>query len=71
MQVPATELAKERLARGITQRDLARMLSVSPATLSSIENGWRAPWPKLRADCARILGTPEEKLFPPDESLRR
>lgn len=71
MQVPATRLAEERIARGITQRDLARMLGVSPATLSSIENAWRAPWPKLRADCARILGIPEAKLFPPNEAVRR
>jgi len=70
-RAPVTELARVRRVHGILQRELARALGVSPATLSGVENGWRAPWPRLRADCARIFDVSEEALFPPDERLRR
>jgi transcriptional regulator with XRE-family HTH domain len=68
--VPATALARWRIRAGVTQRELARQLGIHPSTLSSVENAWRPAWPKLREDCARILGYPELVLFPPDERVR-
>jgi DNA-binding XRE family transcriptional regulator len=67
VRVPATELARQRTAAGLTQRELAQRLGVAGGTLSAIENGWRIPWPKLRADCARLLGIDEDILFPAEE----
>jgi transcriptional regulator with XRE-family HTH domain len=63
MRYPGSELAKAREARGIRQKDLARFLGITPTSLSSVENGWVAPWPRLRRDAARILGCSEEGLF--------
>jgi transcriptional regulator with XRE-family HTH domain len=70
VRIPATALAKARIARRLSQRELARQLGVSPSTLSAVENGWQAPWPKLRADCARALKCGERELFPPGEARR-
>ena len=63
MRFPGSELAKAREARGIKQKDLARLLGISATSLSSVENGWVAPWPRLRRDAARILGCTERDLF--------
>jgi transcriptional regulator with XRE-family HTH domain len=63
MRYPGTELAKVREAQGIKQKDLARMLGITAASLSSVENGWAAPWPRLRRDAARVLGCTEFDLF--------
>lgn len=67
MQVQATRLARERVRRGIQQKEFAALLGLSPSTLSTVENGHRAPWPKLRADAARLLGLDEDELFPLDD----
>jgi len=66
-----TELARLRVEKGIQQRELAALLGLRPTTLSAVENGWRVAWPKLRRDCARLLGCTEAELFPPGETLRR
>jgi transcriptional regulator with XRE-family HTH domain len=71
MYVPATELARRRQQRGLSQRELARRLGIAASTLSSVENSWRPSWPRLRDDCARILDYPQEMLFPPGEAVRR
>jgi transcriptional regulator with XRE-family HTH domain len=67
MRVPATELARVREARALSQKQLAELLGISPSTLSSVENGHSRPWPKLRRECAQILGLSEETLFPEKE----
>ena len=67
MQISATCLARERVKRGIKQFEFAALLGLSPSTLSTVENGHRAPWPKLRTDAARLLGLHEDELFPPGE----
>jgi transcriptional regulator with XRE-family HTH domain len=63
VRFPGSELAKAREARGIKQKDLARLLGITPTSLSSVENGWVAPWPRLRREAARILGCTEDDLF--------
>jgi transcriptional regulator with XRE-family HTH domain len=70
MRVPGTELARMRVARGLQQKELATLLGVKPSTLSSVENAHRAPWPRLRRECARLLGVEECELFPEGESVR-
>jgi hypothetical protein len=51
--------------------ELARHLEVHPSTLSNVENAWRLAWPKLKKDCTRVLGFPENVLFPANEVVRR
>jgi transcriptional regulator with XRE-family HTH domain len=67
VHVAVTELARQRRARGLTQRELAALVGVKPPTLSAVENGWQSPWPKLRAACAAVLDVAEDDLFPRDE----
>lgn len=62
-----------RVARGLTLRGMARLLNVSPAYLSQVENG-KLPSPSHDriADMAKTLGVPPHRLFalaskiPPD-----
>jgi transcriptional regulator with XRE-family HTH domain len=58
-----TPLATERVARGLTQEQFARLLGVARSTLSSVENGHVQAWPRLRADAAQLLGITSEVLF--------
>lgn len=67
MRFAASALAKVREERGMKQKELAGLLGISPTTLSSVENGWVAPWPRLRRDAARLLGCSEESLFGTDD----
>lgn len=60
-------LARERIAQGLTQEQLAARLGIARSTLSSVENGHVKPWPRLRADAAEVLGVTSETLF--DDSL--
>jgi DNA-binding XRE family transcriptional regulator len=69
---PETALARWRIRAGLTtQMELARHLEVHPSTLSNVENAWRLAWPKLKKDCTRVLGFPENVLFPANEVVRR
>lgn len=67
MRYPGTALARVREAQHMKQKDLAMLLGIKPTTLPSVENGWVAPWPKLRKDAARVLGCTQEELFGPDD----
>ena len=71
MRFPASALARVREERGMKQKELAGLLGLSPTTLSSVENGWVAPWPRLRRDASRLLGCPEEALFGTDDPTPR
>lgn len=68
-------LVRERRTRqGLSQVKLARLAECSESILSDVELGKRQAWPKLRAALARVLGIPEEELFPKvsqDEALGR
>jgi transcriptional regulator with XRE-family HTH domain len=67
MRIAITELARARIAAGLSQKDLAARVGIAQGTLSAVENGWRVAWPKLRAACAAELGIPEDTLFPQHE----
>lgn len=57
-------LRQVRLSQGLSLRGLARLLEVSPATLSAVERGRRAMTPQRLARAAELLGTPVEDLLP-------
>lgn len=61
-----------RLRQGLSLRGLARLLEISPATLSAVENGRRSLAPAPLARAAELLGTSADELQPPprDEPLR-
>lgn len=63
MCVEASELARQRKARGLTRKKFAELLGIAPSSLGLVENGHVRPWPKLRADAARLLGVGEGELF--------
>ncbi len=62
-RIATTSLARTRIARGLTQKELAAILGIARTTLSNVENGHVRPWPRLRINAARVLGVPEEDLF--------
>jgi transcriptional regulator with XRE-family HTH domain len=57
-------LRKVRQTRGISMSRLARQVGIAESALCEIELGKRLPWPKARADLARVLGVEEVILFP-------
>ncbi len=57
-------LRQRRLALGLSQTKVARLANLPEPTLSDLELGKRQPWHKARADLAKVLGVPEEELFP-------
>lgn len=70
MRIANSELARTRAARGLTQKELGRLIGVTASTISSVENGNVRSWPKLRAACSQVLGVPAEDLFPrPEQRL--
>lgn len=64
---PGARLREVRLERGLSLRALARLLDVSPATLSAVENGRRGMPPARLARAAELLETPVDDLLPPPE----
>lgn len=61
---PGEALRAARLARGMSLRSLARLLDVSPATLSAVENGRRDMTPTRAAVAAPLLGVRTADLLP-------
>ena len=53
-----------RERRKMSQSKLARTVGVAEPTLSQVERGQRAPWPKLRRELADVLEIAECDLFP-------
>lgn len=64
-RAPGERLREVRLERGMSLRGLARLLEVSPATLSAVEHGRRSMPPARLARAAELLQTPPEELVPP------
>ncbi|MEX0761951.1 MAG: helix-turn-helix transcriptional regulator [Dehalococcoidia bacterium] len=63
-------LADTRRAFGLTQGELARAVSVSRQTISSIEQGNYNPSASLALKLSVLLGVPMESLFSlPDTAL--
>ena len=52
-----------RLARGLSQLELAAAVSVSRQTINSIENGRYIPSLPLALALARFFGSPVEEIF--------
>jgi len=64
-RLPGQALRRARLERGLSLRGLARLLDVSPATLSVVENGRRDMTPARAAKAAQLLGSRVQDLLPP------
>jgi len=60
-------LQRRRVARGISQDELAAELGVSRQTVSSMENRRHVPSVRLALAVARALDTTVEELFAADE----
>jgi putative transcriptional regulator len=56
-----------RVARGMSQGQLATVLGVSRQTVNSIENGRYLPSLPLAITIARVFGTFVEDVFRPEE----
>ena len=48
----------------LSQTKLACLVGMAESTLSDLELGKRLPWPKARANLAKVLGVPETDIFP-------
>ena len=62
-----TRVQHLREARGLTQREIARAVGISSATLSRIEAGCRQPSAAIAQKLAGIFGFEVEELFPSGE----
>jgi putative transcriptional regulator len=60
-------LQRARIARGISQAELASELGISRQTVSSVENRRRVPSVRLALAIAIALRGTVEEFFPPDE----
>ncbi len=58
-----TSLREMRLAKDLSQAQLAELVGVSRQTINYIEVGTYIPTTKLALQLARALGTKVEKLF--------
>ena len=58
-------LSEVRRSRGLSQRELARRLEVSPATMSAVENGRTSITAARLTRVAEVLGAPVEELLAP------
>lgn len=58
-------MAVLRLRRGMTQKELARRLGVSPSTVGMYEQGRRRPGPEMLLKLAAVLGTDVNGLLAP------
>ena len=56
-----------RVSRGLTVRDLAQLLRVSPATVSAIENGKTGISAQRTAHLAEVFDVPVQQMFLPPE----
>jgi putative transcriptional regulator len=56
-------LKEERLRRGLTQAELARLVNVTRKTINTVENQVFIPSAMLALKLARELAVPVEQLF--------
>jgi DNA-binding XRE family transcriptional regulator len=59
----ATPLARARVGRDLTQRELGRLSGVSTATIAALEGGSGKTSPRVHERLARALALPESELF--------
>jgi putative transcriptional regulator len=60
---------EQRIARAMSQAELASALGVSRQTVISIESGRYSPSLPLAFQIARFFELPVEKMFDPDEEV--
>ena len=60
-------MRRARLLRGLSQGQLAKRLGLRQPLLSDFERGVLIPNRETRARIARVLGQPEDSLFPVEE----
>jgi DNA-binding XRE family transcriptional regulator len=65
---PNTRLRVYRVARQLTQRDLAELAGTSRETVSHVESGRTRPTLETAERLARALGASLEEVFPNDRS---
>lgn len=58
---------KIRIAREMTQSQLAQLMGVQSQTISNIERARHKPRPITLQKLSRVLGVPAEELFSEDE----
>jgi len=68
---PLTPLHFLRLARTMTQAQLAEIVGINKSTIQRYELGRDVPPPDQRVRIALVLGTMPECLWPPGEVLDR
>jgi transcriptional regulator with XRE-family HTH domain len=56
-------IKRQRLERGLAQKEAASRVGLSPQALSRIESGQMIPWPALRRRLARLYDVPENVLW--------
>ena len=63
------QVREERVARGLSQAELAAALGVSRQTVISIESGRYSPSLPLAFRIAKVFAMPVEQLFDPEEEV--
>lgn len=63
MEVRACGLKARRRERGLTQRELAKLVGVTQNYIPALENGTRNPGPDLTERLMKTLRLPFEALF--------
>ena len=58
-----TMLRRVRLARGLSGREFAAALGITPPLVSRLERGHIKSWPAIRRRAAAVLGVDEALLF--------
>lgn len=57
-------IRQRRQKIGLSQTRLACLIGIAESTLSDLELGKRAPWPRVKRSLVRALGVTEQELFP-------
>ena len=61
------DVRERRLARGLSQAELAQAMNVSRQTINSIETGRYIPSLPLALSLGRFFGVPVEEMFDADQ----
>lgn len=65
----SSPLRNIRVARTISQADLAKLVGVTQETISKAERGILRPSPDVQARLAAVLGASSDDLFPSREAI--
>jgi len=69
MAILRTKIKEKREQKGLTQNELAELVSVRRETIVHLENGKYNPSLKLAMDIAKIFNTTVEDLFEYEEEI--